>query len=300
MHKILITGATGFLGSKILIRLVNEGYKVVALVRKQSDLSRIKTVVNEVELFCLDRNTSNLNELFEKTNIDMIIHTATEYGRESLNSDVLMTNLILPIKLIETGLKYGLKNFINSDTFFAKPKFSNAVYLNQYSSSKKYFLDYLFSQRESLKSVSLRLEHVFGEFDSDNKFVTNVLQRLLKSDLEISLTDALQKRDFIYIDDVVEAYFIVLKNINFIDTFSEFEVGRGNSISVREFVELMAEESKSKSKLKFGFLPTRAGEIQDSIANISPLNEIGWYPSCDLRSGLKKMIELEKKIKKYL
>lgn len=295
MSKILITGATGFLGSKILIRLVNEGYKVVALVREQSDLSRIKTVVNEIELFSLDKNTSNLNELFEKSNIDTIIHTATEYGRESLTSDILMTNLILPIKLIETGLKNGLKNFINSDTFFGKPKFSNAVYLNQYSNSKKYFLDYLFSERDNLKSVSLRLEHIFGEFDSNNKFVTNVLQRLLKSDMEIALTDGVQKRDFIYIDDVVEAYLIVLKNINFIDTFSEFEVGRGQSISVKKFVELMAEESKSKSKLNFGILPTRAGEIQDSIANISPLNEMGWYPSFDLRSGIKKIIEIEKK-----
>ncbi|GGA63314.1 paratose synthase [Flavobacterium palustre] len=293
MNKILLTGATGFLGSKILIRLVDSGYNVIALVRKESNLSRIQDVNSSFELFYVDEKLNNLNELFEKHNIDTIIHTATEYGRNLKASDVLMTNIIFPIRLIENGLEHGLKSFINSDTFFGKSEFSDLSYLNEYTNSKKYFLNYLFSKRKEIKAVNLRLEHIFGEFDSENKFVTEVLHKLLKSENEILLTDGTQKRDFVYIEDVVNAYLKVLNNIDSIASVTEFEVGRGESVAVRQFVELMAELTKSKSKLVFGAISSRKGEIQDSKANIGPLSKLGWKPNYNLRTAIAKMIELE-------
>lgn len=295
MNNILLTGATGFLGSKILKKIVDEGYNVVVLVRKESNLSRIQNVNGAFKLFYIDEKLDNFDELFEKFKIDTIIHTATEYGRNLNTSNVLMTNLIFPIKLIESGLRQGLKTFINSDTFFGKPKFSNSSYLSQYTNSKKYFLDYLFAKKEEIKVVNLRLEHIFGEFDSKNKFVTDILHKLLKSENEILLTDGMQKRDFIYVEDVVEAYLRVLHNIDSIDNLTEFEVGRGESVSVRLFVELMAKQSKSKSKLVFGAIQSKVDEIQCSVANIEPLYKIGWKPKYDLQTSISKVIELELK-----
>lgn len=293
MSKVLITGATGFLGSKILNKLVEEGYNVVALVRNTSNLKRIEDVKSNLDLFYIDEKLNNLNELFNNHEIETIIHTATEYGRNTKTSEVLKSNLIFPIQLIECGLEHGLKSFINSDTFFGKSEFSDLSYLNEYTKSKKYFLDYLFSKRKEIKAVNLRLEHIFGEFDSENKFVTGVLHKLLKSENEILLTDGMQKRDFVYIEDVVNAYLKVLNNIDSITSFTEFEVGRGESVAVRQFVELMAVQTKSKSKLVFGAISSRKGEIQDSIANIDPLSKIGWKPNYDLRTAIAKMIELE-------
>ncbi|MCZ8230047.1 NAD-dependent epimerase/dehydratase family protein [Flavobacterium sp.] len=293
MNKILITGATGFLGSKILKKLVEDDYNVVALVRKTSNLNRIESVKGDFDLFYFNEKSNNLNELFENYKIETIIHTATEYGRNAKTSEVLKTNVIFPIQLIEFGLERDLKLFINSDTFFGKPEYSNSAYLNQYTNSKKYFLDYLFCKREGFKAVNLRLEHIFGEFDSDNKFVTDVLHKMLKSEKEVLLTDGLQKRDFVYVEDVVNAYLKVLRNIDSIANISEFEVGRGESVSVRQFVELMAEQTKSKSKLFFGGISTRKGEIQNSVANILPLNDLGWKPIYDLKTAIRKMIELE-------
>ncbi|WP_026714542.1 NAD-dependent epimerase/dehydratase family protein [Flavobacterium daejeonense] len=293
MNKILITGATGFLGSKILKKLVEDDYNVVALVRKTSNLNRIESVKGDFDLFYFNEKSNNLNELFQNHKIETIIHTATEYGRNAKTSEVLKTNVIFPIQLIEFGLERDLKLFMNSDTFFGKPEHSNSSYLNQYTNSKKYFLDYLFCKREGFKAVNLRLEHIFGEFDSDNKFVTDVLHKMLKSEKEVLLTDGLQKRDFVYVEDVVNAYLKVLNNIEFIAECSEFEVGRGESVSVRQFVELIAEETKSKSKLVFGAISNRKEEIHNSIANIESLSKIGWKPNYDLKTAIRKMIELE-------
>lgn len=297
IKNVLLTGGSGFLGSHILKALLIANYNVIVLARKNSNLRRIKNLDERLELYYINEDLSNLNDLFSKNNIDVIIHTATEYGRNSTMSSILQSNLLFPIKLIEEGIKNNLKLFINSDTFFGKPMFKDSSYLNEYTTSKKYFLDYLFDSKEKLKIVNMRLEHIFGEYDSENKFVTNVLYQLINNKTEVLLTEGLQKRDFIYIDDVVYAYLKVLENSSKLDEFTEFGVGRGNSITVRSFVEILFEITESKSELKFGAVPTREGEIQDSIANLDGLKGLGWKSNYDLRSAISKLIEIEKRIK---
>ena len=139
--NILLTGGTGFLGSNILKKLVSKkDYNVIVLVRSSSNLYRIQDIKG-FELFYVDDNLDNLNELFGKNSIDTIIHTATEYGRNSKSSLVFQSNLLFPIKLIEVGLENKLKYFINTDTFSSKAIMKNTEYLKDYNTSKKYFLN---------------------------------------------------------------------------------------------------------------------------------------------------------------
>ncbi|MFV8327802.1 NAD-dependent epimerase/dehydratase family protein [Flavobacterium sp. ZS1P14] len=293
IKNVLLTGGTGFLGSQILKSLLDFDYNVIVLVRKNSDLSRIENLREEIELFCLDENHRNLDNLFSNNKIDAIIHTATEYGRGCSMSSILQANLIFPVKLIEEGIKNDLKLFINSDTFFGKPMYKDSSYLNEYTTSKKYFLDYLSDCKDKLKIVNMRLEHVFGENDSNNKFVTNILNQLIQNKREILLTDGLQKRDFIYLEDVVSAYLKVLGKNKHLKDFTEFEVGRGESIKVRQFVEILSEVTHSKSELKFGALSARIGEIQDSVAKVSSLKEIGWEAKYSIKQAIQRMVEIE-------
>lgn len=293
IRNILLTGGSGFLGSNILKKLLFNKYNVIVLVRKTSDLYRIKDESDCLKLFYVNNELDNLSELFQIHEIDTIIHTATEYGRGTLVSSVFMTNFIFPVKLIEEGSKKGLQYFINTDSFFGKEIFVSSSYLNHYTISKKYLLLYLNSCDKELKVINMRLEHIFGEFDSNSKFVTNILHQLLNETPEILLTEGTQKRDFIYVADVVEAYLKVIKHIDEIENLAEFEIGYGESISVREFVQDMLEISGSNSILKFGALPSREGEIQNSIANVAKLREIGWKPKYDLKSAISKVVEME-------
>ncbi|RTY66266.1 NAD-dependent epimerase/dehydratase family protein [Flavobacterium bomense] len=293
IKNILLTGGTGFLGSHILKSLLNLNYNVIVLVRNSSDLYRIENLRQKIQLFYLNENHKNLGDLFLNNLIDTIIHTATEYGRGCSLSSILETNLIFPIKLIEEGIKKDLKLFINTDTFFGKPVYKESSYLNEYTISKKYFLDYLSDPKRNLKIVNMRLEHIFGENDSDNKFVTSILIQLIQNKQEVLLTDGLQKRDFIYIDDVVNAYLKVLESNEHLENFTEFEVGRGESIKVRYFVQTLSEIIHSKSELKFGAIGTREGEIQDSVAKLSKLKEIGWEFKYDIKQAIQRMVEFE-------
>lgn len=296
IDKILVTGATGFLGSQILQKLLSAGYTPLVLIRPTSNIWRIKSIISQCEVFTLDKDGENIKELFDLHSITSIIHTATEYGREKPLSALLKTNVIFPIQLIEYGLNKDLKLFINADTFFAKPQFEQD-YLNQYTDSKR-ILEGLLKGLSALVAIrNVRLEHIFGENDSESKFVTAILNKLMRNEAEILLTDGSQKRDFVYIEDAAEAFVQILQNANHSNGYLEFQVGRGESISVRSFVEEMASLTGSKSTLKFGAMQNRIGEISDSFADLSELTKIGWKPRYDVSSAITNMITLTKQVK---
>lgn len=290
--NILLTGATGFLGSHLLRKLLELNYNITLIVRASSNLNRIEKILDKVKLFLVQDDLSNLNSLFTQNPVEAIIHTATEYGKTDYStSKILESNLIFPIKLIEQGMNEGLKLFINTDTFFGKYEYNYSNYIGSYVISKNHFNEYLKEQNlPSLKVINMRLEHVFGENDSKSKFFCNLMQQLIEDKNEIFLTEGIQKRDFIYIDDVVSAYLKVLEFHHKLDTYTEFQVGRGESIEVKKFVHLLWQITRSKSNLKFGSIPRREGDIQDSKANNQNLTELGWKSNYDLESAFNKIL----------
>lgn len=288
--KILITGITGFVGSHIAKRLVNEN-QVYGLIRKESDIYRIKRFVDKKYLF--DTSVLSIEEIVQKIKPNCIIHTATNYGKDGNLANVISTNIKLPIEILHYGVQNGLELFLNTDSFFTKK--TDYDYLNAYTTSKRHCKEWLEQFKDKVKIINLRLEHVYGSDDSENKFVTHILHRILKNEKEIALTNGLQRRDFVYIDDVVEAFVTILKNNgSFSNSVYDFEVGTGESVSIRKFVELLHENSGSISKLNFGALPMRKREFTESKADISDLEQLGWKPKIDVNKGIKNLIIFEK------
>jgi len=96
---VLLTGANGFLGSHLLKRLVNKGYNVVILKRSFSNTWRIKSYLDKIKSYDID--IIGIEKPFEEQKIDIVIHTATNYGRKKESvSDVVETNLIFSLKLL--------------------------------------------------------------------------------------------------------------------------------------------------------------------------------------------------------
>lgn len=287
-EKILLTGATGFLGSHMLKRLIKVGEDVVILIRENSNTERIKDL-RGFSVFVMNQHFSNIDDLYKSYKINIIIHLATEYGRNFPYSSVLRSNVLFPIKLIELADNNNLKLFINTDSFSSK--FQDSSYLKEYISSKKIFKEYLKS-RLDLQVFNLQLEHVFGEFDSKGKFVTFLLESMLSNQKSIKLTEGNQKRDFIYVSDVIDAYMIVLKSKNILENYKEFEVGRGVSLTVKEFVSKIHSIIGSNTDLLFGSLETRIDEIQDSKANNLDLYSLGWKPKFTVDMAIKRILNV--------
>lgn len=290
--RILITGVTGFLGSHLAKALLANGYEVVALKRKSSPLRRVESIASsivfsDVEELDFDRLFSDCGE------IDTIIHTATCYGRNGESvSEVFTANTEFPLRLLDAGSRAGVKMFLNTDTILDK-------YLNLYALSKNQLLQWgkFFAKHEKIRFANLRLEHFYGPDDDPTKFSAYVINSCLANVPELRLTKGEQKRDFIYIDDVVSAYLVLLKKLDSIDDkFVEFDVGSGRSVSIKNFVETAHRLVASKTHLAFGAIPYREGEVMHSEADMSGLTALGWRCRYDIEDGLKEVIKQEKEV----
>jgi nucleoside-diphosphate-sugar epimerase len=294
MNKnILITGGSGFLGSHVIKLLIKrQDLNLICLKRSFSDLSRLKNIdLNKIFFYNID--LIDLEEIFSNHKIDVIIHMATEYGRGDAGvSKILETNLIFPIKIVELAIKYHVKAFLNTDSYFNKSNKSYNYLLN-YSLSKKVLLTWLDRFSDKINVVNIILEHVFGELDNNYKFIEFATQKIAVENVcSFDMTYGNQKRDFIYVEDVACAFekildFTLAHDFN----FKSFEIGLGKSIEIKEMIEMIKKISKSNTNIIYGSLPYRSDEIMDSVANTHDLNEIGWLPKFNVESGLIKMLE---------
>jgi CDP-paratose synthetase len=281
--KILITGVSGFLGSHLAKAFLGKGYDIVALKRKSSSLKRIKPILSRITL--CDIEDLDFPEFFQShSKIDAIIHTAACLGRKKETaSQIFEANTAFPLRLLEAASSAGIDVFINTSTALDKN-------LNSYSLSKDQFTQWgrFYSMHYGTRFLNMRLEIIYGPEDDDSKFTNNIIKSCLANAPELKLTKGEQKRDFIYIDDVVFAYLILLEKIDsFSDLFMEYDVGSGNAVSIREVVETIHRLTKSQSQLAFGALPYRKGEEMLSQAEIEPLVNLGWSCKISLERGLQ-------------
>ena len=289
---ILLTGATGFLGSHLLEKFFKEGHKVIILKRSFSNIWRINHLLNNIVYYDIDKN--KLEIPFKENKIDIVIHTATNYGRENeKSSEIVKSNLFFPLELLEIAISFNTDTFFNTDTILYK-------YLNFYSLSKKQFVEWAKLFCNKIKIINLKLEHMYGEKDDFTKFVPFIIKQLLMNVKKIKLTKGEQKRDFIYVSDIVNAYYdIFLQVKNFGEGFHEYEIGSGEAIKIKSLVQLLKKLTNNKNTvLSFGDLPYRKNEIMESKSNIKKIKEeIGWQPQVALKEGLLKVIEWYKNYK---
>jgi nucleoside-diphosphate-sugar epimerase len=197
---------------------------------------------------------------------------------------------MLPLRLLELGKKYKIKCFINTDTILDKG-------INYYTLSKSQFRQWLEIYAADNVCINIELEHFYGPQDDDSKFVTNIVHKLLNKVDQIDLTEGKQKRSFIYIDDAVDAFIKIISHSGSLTKgFYNYQVGSGEKVTIREFVELAKKlTANNKTKLNFGAIPYRENEVMDPRLDFAKLIALGWRQDISLAGGLAKMIEIERK-----
>lgn len=294
--KILVTGATGFLGSQLVKALRLDGHTVIILKRSTSDCSRIQDVLPDLITYDTDRGEWEA-PFFEQGRMDVIIHTATCYGRNNESNAMLVdANVTFPLKLLDVAIRFGTPVFLNTDTFSSAP-LRLSRHLQPYNLTKRQFREWGKSMADtsSLQFINVRLEHMYGPYDNTNKFVSSVIKSCLENQPELRLTEGKQARDFIYVDDVVSAFRVLLENAACLPAgYAEYQVGTSKATSIREFVELVRQMTQSSTVLKFGSIAYHDLEIMHSQADIRPLQALGWNPQVELEDGLRKVMSVFK------
>jgi len=285
MKTILITGINGYLGSNLAKRYAKD-YTVVGLEYDTTDLFRLKD--HQFEVYASKDGIPE--DLFQKHKIDVIIHTATFYGRNNeSNGQMTYANMYLPQLLLEKAIKNGCSFFINTDTVLDR-------FTSSYALTKKQFKDWLqfYSNHQKIKVVNLQLEHFYGPGTANTNFITLMVQKMLRNESSIPLTKAEQNRDFLYVDDLLKVYDLMLKNSKIFGSFEEFNVGAGENTNLKEILQFIKTNTQSSSILDYGAIPYRNNELMESNNDISRLKKLGWKPKTSIKEGLLEVIKFQK------
>lgn len=281
--KILLSGATGFLGSHLAKMLIAEGYSVFILKRSHSNEFRIQNLT--IKSFNIDSNS--LKDIFTSVQPDVVIHTACNYGRNNESfSEILKTNLLFSVELLEQSIAHNVRAFLNTGTTLDSD-------INPYALSKNQFVEWLKKLSDKIACINLRIEYMYGPQEDLSKLIPSILDKF-DHGKDIHLTSGEQMRDFIYIEDVVSAYLKILKSLSIKPGFQEHDICTGNLHSLKDFITKLKQKYEIKfgfteSKLLFGSLPQRANERLLQTNN-SSLKNLGWAPQFSIDQGLEQLI----------
>lgn len=282
MKKILIAGATGFIGSHLVKKLIQNNFELIILKRSYDKTDRIEKYLNSFKIYDIDKE--GIERAFKENKVDMVINLVTNYGRDEqvLVSEIAETNILFGLKLIETAIKGHAKIYFNIDSSL-KPEVNLYAYTKKVLKEiiKKYLAD-------KIKIINLQLEYVYGENDDLSKFIPFAIEKLRNNE-ELKMSKGEQELDFIYVRDCVGAIAHIIKNADKYEKgYEEFEIGTGKTTSLKNFVEAIKKELHSKSKIDFGGIPYRENEQMYSKADIKKLQP--WQPKYSMDEAIKKII----------
>jgi len=305
--RVLITGGTGFIGSNFVYKFLDLGYDVHLIVRPESNFWRIEPIKKKVKLHYINlTNTEDVNKFILNLKPQIILHFAAYGVYQSKQQDVKLTidtnllgtvnlvNALSKIKfdcLIYTGSssEYGIKNRPMKESDILNP-------VNLYGITKAaatMYCQYM-SKKLDLPIVIMRPFAVYGYFEDKDRLIPTVIKACL-TNTELNLSTSYSVRDFIFIEDIIDAY---LKAINSIQKIQGeiFNLGTGEQTEIAQIVNFVKQFAHSLIEPHYGKVMPAQIEPKTWIADILKAKKLlNWQPKYDLGVGLRKDVEWFKK-----
>lgn len=289
--NVLLTGATGFIGSHLTRRLVRDGFQVCVLVRPDSKLAILPPEPSNLQVQVYDGSYASLRQALERAQPQLVIHLASLFITQHREDDVaplLEANIVFPTLLLEAMSRTGVQHFVNTGTSWQH--YQNQAYnpVNLYAASKQAFESLLahYTEIQGLHAITLKLFDTYGPGDTRPKLFSH-LRAAARSGKTLKMSPGEQLIDLVYIDDVVEAYLLATRRVLAIDAAETYAVSSGRHISLRQLVAQYAETTGRKLAIEWGGLPYRPREVMQpwGIYQLLP----GWHVSVGLRQGIIAM-----------
>lgn len=280
--NVLITGASGYLGSRLTDALLREGHALLCPVLAGAPLLYLEPMADKVEI--LPTDSAQFAQAITAFSVDSVVHTACRYERGDVTLEELAdANLIFPLRILNALLAGEKPVFwLNTDTALEPD-------LNAYALSKAQFAQWgrYQSEHQAFSFCNVLLEHFIGPGDSGSKLVPFLRDKMLRNE-PIELTDGEQRRDFVYVDDVVGAFLHLLHTRP--EGYTQVPVGTGQAPRVREVIEFLKEQMGSSSPLLFGALPRRINEPEICRADTDILNRLGYACTVSWQEGIRRIV----------
>ncbi len=297
--RFLITGASGFVGSCLLRRLVEMGQEVHVLLRRQARLWRLDDLkgrffVHECDLLDQARVKQVIGTVKPTVIYHLAAYGAYSYQNEAdhiLESNINGTwNLLRACKEIEFDLfvntgsssEYGFKKAPMKEADILEPASYYAV-----AKAAQTLLCSFYAKSEKRSVVTFRLFSVYGPYEEPTRLIPT-LMKALDQGLPMNLVSPHIARDMIYVDDVVDAYLMVdrLKAL----AGDYVNIATGIQSSMADVVRIASEVSGKTTEFRWSGMPARSWDTDVWVADTSKGETmLGWKAGISLQEGLAKM-----------
>jgi len=261
MKKVLVSGATGFIGSHISKLLLDQGYSVVGIGRLNnvSSVDEFKSHRNFELIKCDIRNYNEVLCVIETLNPDIIIHTAAVLPNSNNLEPIQYceTNVCGTYNLLRSAYKCNVKNIIYTSTMnvYGKPtylpvdEFHSAEPINEYGVTKLMgeIFCRLYSEQYGINVIILRYSGVFGPMREDG-VIYNFIESALANKPLVIFSDGSDVWDTIHVDDATKAIMLAIENISRFN-FEIFNIGNGKGVNLLEMANKIVELTNSNSKI---------------------------------------------------
>ena len=300
--KILITGASGFVGASLARFLVNRGFYPHIFLREDSDLWRIRDILPRLKSHILDLcDETATRRAVSRLKPQIVLHCAAYGGYHfQLDSEKIAgTNIIATLNLLNSSIKNGCECFVNtgsSSEYGLKDKPMRESDLlepvTDYAAAKASATLFCraVAKRENVPVVTLRLFSAYGPYEQGHRLIPSVILSCLRHD-DPRLSSGSSVRDFVFIDDVVNAYIRAIANKERI-LGEIINIGSGSEYPVREAVERIISLSSCRVSPLWRKVSNPRIEPLRWQADITKAKKLlGWSPVFTLEQGLNKTLK---------
>lgn len=269
--KILISGATGFIGKNLLELLYLNKIDFCCIIRSTTDTSFLDS--NNFKCFIDNGQIENLIAHIKSENYTGIIHLASlfiaEHNKEQIN-ELINSNILFGTKLVEAAVLCKVKWFINTGTYWQH--FDGEQYnpANLYAATKQAFEDILkfYAVTSNLVCTTLKLNDTYGDGDNRKK-VFNLWEQISKTGETLDMSPGEQLIDIVHVSKVTEAFLKLIKLLQKEDAkkhqLKSYYVSSNNNISLKELAFRFEKENNTKLNINWGGRSYRKREVMKPI-----------------------------------
>ncbi|MBD5393043.1 MAG: NAD(P)-dependent oxidoreductase [Lachnospiraceae bacterium] len=277
--KFLILGGSGYLGSKVIDKLTEDGHTIVTTRRDNSDISR----VHSHDVIWIPAKTEAVKTAMSCQTFDWVLNMVCNYGKNHTQyNDCIEANLQFPLEILDLAREFKIPNYLTIGTGLPSR-------FNMYTMTKEMFSEFgkFYAQKHGINFLSVQLEMFYGADEPKDRFLPAIIQKCRNNE-DVKVTIGTQHRDIIAIQDVIDAILFIINIAP--KGYNEIPLGVGEAPSMREIVEFIHHTTNSKSKVYFGAIPMRENE-PDCVADVSKLKKMGFSCKWSWKTGLQKMIQ---------
>lgn len=290
MTKVLVTGATSFLGVSLIRHLVAGSHTVAALVRPSSPVERLAGV--GVEVYRAEPGVTALGSILESVGPDCVVHLAGRYVRSHAPTDVgelVDSNVRFGAELLEAMSLAGRPRIVTTGSFFQHAGGGSYEPVNLYAATKQAFESILsyYAGVDGLQSTTLVLTDVYGPGDWREKLV-NVAVRAARTGEPLLLSEPTQVMDLVHIEDAVRGLALAIADpAPSPDGVARFSLGSGHPMAVGAILDVIEELVGRPLDRHWGAYPMPDRAVR--MVWDGPMLP-RWMPSLDLRTGLETLV----------